>query len=336
MDLTVIIVNWNGRPHLFETLDALTQQTLQPKRIVVVDNGSEDGSEADLRALEMPHLVKVFKDTNLGFAGGNNAALPHLVGEAVALLNNDAVPDPNWLAACAESLQERPDVGMVACKIVRKEMPSVIDKCGHLMYPDGLNRGWGTGEQDDPRFQSSREVLWPDGCAAIFRREGIDDVGFFDEDFFCYGEDADLGFRMRWAGYRCVFNPQALVYHRHSASLGKFSPYKAYLIERNRWWVLIKNFPISWILWSSVATMIRYGYNLVSLLFGKGSASGFQSEHGSGSLVWTLIKANFDGIRGIPKAWRKRRAIKRRITSKEMKAILRTYKISAREITLQD
>lgn len=336
MEISVVIVNWNGRPHLRDTLAAVRAQTLAPKRIVVVDNGSTDGSQDDLAHIDWPNLKVVFLDRNTGFACGNNAAWPHLVGDAVALLNNDAVPEETWLEQAAGALLSASDVGMVACKILRMRDRGVIDKCGHLIYGDGLNRGWGTGFPDQQQFDQRQEALWPDGCAALFRLSSLREVGFFDEAFFCYGEDADLGFRMRWAGYRCIFEPTSRVFHHHSASLGKFSPYKAYLIERNRWWVLIKNFPISWILWSPVPTALRYAYNLRSLLAGKGSASGFQSEHGATALIKTLLKANIDGILGIPQAWRKRKQGLRRLNSSEMAEILKQFRISAKELTMED
>lgn len=336
MEISVIIVNWNGRPHLTAALTALRQQTLKPKKIIVVDNGSTDGSEKDLANLDWPELKTIPLDHNTGFAAGNNAAWPHVEGQAVALLNNDAVPHPDWLKHAADALESDERVGMIACKIMRIATPEVIDKCGHLIYGDGLNRGRGTGETDSATFQHRQEALWPDGCAALFRVQAIEEAGFFDEDFFCYGEDADLGFRLRWAGYTCLFEPKALVFHHHSASLGKFSPYKAYLIERNRWWVLIKNYPISWIFWSPVATFVRYGFNLRSLLAGSGSAAGFQSQHGSWALAKALLKANLHGILGIPRAWRKRRLMLRKVQSRDIINTLQKYRISAKQITLQD
>lgn len=336
MEISVVIVNWNGRPHLQQTLVALRQQTLAPKTIIVVDNGSKDGSAEDLAALQWPELKLVFLPENTGFAAGNNAAWPFLQGQAVALLNNDAVPDPRWLECMAEVLKSEAEVGMVACKILRFDQPQEIDKCGHLIYADGLNRGWGTGRLDQGTFLERQEVLWPDGCAALFRKAALEEVGFFDEDFFCYGEDADLGFRLRWAGYRCIFEPDAKVYHHHSASLGKFSPYKAYLIERNRWWVLAKNVPFRLVLLSPWFTLVRYGYNAVSLLSKKGSASGFQSEHGSWSLIKALLKANWHGLLGFPRHWRKRKQLVRRISDSEMLEIMMKFKITARSITLED
>lgn len=336
MQISVIVVNWNGRPHLAATLAALRGQTLRPQKIIVVDNGSTDGSEKDLAELDWPELKTVLLDRNTGFAAGNNAALPHVEGEAIALLNNDAVPHADWLMHAADAMASDGDVGMIACKIMRLSAPHVIDKCGHLIYSDGLNRGRGTGETDGATYQHRQEALWPDGCAALFRRRAIDEVGFFDEAFFCYGEDADLGFRLRWAGYRCLFEPKALVYHHHSASLGKFSPYKAYLIERNRWWVLIKNYPFSWILWSPVATLMRYGYNLGSMFMGSGSAAEFQSQHGSLALAKALLKANLHGILGIPQAWRKRRQVMRKVKGREIVETLKKYRISAKQIALKD
>lgn len=333
MKVSVLIVNWNGAEVLPSCLAALRRQTRPPDQIVIVDNGSRDESVQWLE--QQSHIDVVRLDNNRGFAGGNNAALPILNGDIVALLNNDAEPEPQWIADALPAFEDEM-VGMVACKIMRLEEPQVIDKVGHLIYPDGLNRGRGTGQRDEGQFDTTQAALWPDGCAAFFRLAAIAEVGFFDEDFFLYGEDADLGFRMRWAGYDCRFVPSSRVLHRQSASLGRFSADKVYFIERNRWWVLIKNFPISGVLLSPLHSLRRYLLNAWSMLRGKGSAASFQRQASAWALLKVLIKATWHGLRYTPRMWRKRRQRVMRITARQMKRLLRQYRISAREITLAD
>src|SRR4029077_18651180 len=123
------------------------------------------------------------------------------------------------------------------------EEPRRIDKAGHLIYPDGQNRGRGSGELDAGQYDRIEEVLWPDGCAAMYRREMLDKIGGFDEDFFAYADDAELGLRARIAGWRCLYMPKAVVYHHHGSTLGRFAPERLFLIERNRIWLAAKLFP---------------------------------------------------------------------------------------------
>ena len=334
LKVSVVIVNWNGRHLLPACLAALKSCRPGPDQVIVVDNGSEDGSVAYLEACDWPPLQTLFLPSNTGFSGGNNAALPLVTGDIVALLNNDAEVAPAWIGSVLP-LFEDPQLGMVASKVLKHGNPAEIDKAGHLMFPDGLNRGRGTGRPADD-FSLVEEVLWPDGCAGFYRKTMIEEIGFLDGDFFLYGEDAELGMRARWAGYRCLFQPHSLVYHRQSASLGKFAPQKVYYVERNRLWLLIKTFPLSALLCSPWFSLQRYAMNLVAMLMKRGAASGFQKNHNGGLLLRTLLKALWHGIRGIPLMWRKRGRVLRRIDARAMKALLRRHRISAREITLQD
>ena len=336
--VSVLIVNWNGLDLLSPCLTSLTRQRVKPHEVIVVDNGSTDASRTFLEDYQRQQLLPLkllFLDENTGFSGGNNAGHELVTGDVIALLNNDTQVDPDWIAAAIEPFED-PSVGMVASKILRMDRPDEIDKVGHLIYRDGLNRGRGTGLPDDGRFSQQEEVLWPDGCAGFYRQAMLDEIGFFDDTFFLYGEDAELGMRSRWAGYRCIFQPQSKVFHQQSAGLGRFSPAKAYYVERNRIWVLIKTFPLDWILISPFFTLVRYLLNIVSLLTKKGSAAGFQESHSAMTLATTLLRALWHGCRGIPKMWQRRKAVLRRINNRQMKAILHRYRISARELTLQD
>ncbi len=333
--VSVLIVNWNGRDLLPDCLAALKAQRSPPQEAIVVDNGSADGSRAFLEGYDWPSLKTLFLDRNTGFSGGNNAGLPLTSGDVIALLNNDAAPAPEWIER-ALPLFDDPSVGMVACKIVRRRQPDRIDKAGHLMYPDGLNRGRGTGQVDRGQFDRVEETLWPDGCAGFYRRSMLDEIGFFDDDFFLYGEDAELGMRARWAGWRCLYQPESLVYHRHSASLGKFDPKKAYYIERNRMWVLVKTFPLGMILLSPWLTLWRFAWNGASLVSGRGSAAGFRRERSAGALALALAKALWHGLLGAPRMWAKRKTLIRRVDAKQIKQLLRRGRISARAIALED
>lgn len=333
--VSVVIVNWNGARVLPSCLESLNRQSRPADQIIVVDNGSTDGSANWLKQLKGANLVRVFLDTNTGFSGGNNAALPHVTGDVIALLNYDARPHRDWIAA-ALPLFEQERVGMVACKSLCLDDPSQIDKAGHLIYFDGLNRGRGTGHKDDIRYQCGEEVLWPDGSAGFYLKSAIDEVGFLDEDFFLYGEDAELGMRLRWAGYRCLFQPRSVINHEHSVGLGKYAPKKVYYIERNRLWLMVKTFPLSMILLSPWYTALRFFFNGLSLLKGRGAAASFNESHGKGPLLKALVQAVWDGLKGVPKMWSKRKRYPKRMSTAEMKKLLNAHRISAAEITLTD
>lgn len=333
--VSVIVINWNGAGYLEECLNGLKAQTRPPHEVIVVDNASRDVSVAWLKSQSWPPLKTLFLDENRGFSGGNNAGFALVTGDIVALLNNDAVAHPDWIAKGVQPFAE-PRVGMVACKALRAAEPSTIDKAGHLIYPDGLNRGRGTGQADTSRFNVVQEGLWPDGSAGFYRKSMLDEIGFLDDDFFLYGEDAELGMRAQWAGFTCVYQPLSFVWHRHSGSLGKFSSKKVYFVERNRIFLLVKTFPWTWILRSPAYSLARYVMNLASVVKGVGSASGFRREHSTASLAGVFFKSSLHGMLGIPKMWRKRRGLVRRRTNSEMVRVMRRHRIGLRELTWID
>ena len=246
--VSVVVVNWNRRELLRCCLRSLARQSYQDFEVLVVDNGSTDGSSALAEQAEFQgrhHWIR--NAENHGFCAANNQAIRRARGTYIALLNNDAEADPGWLAALvgalAGALERNPRIGMAASKVLSFSNRGVIDKVGHVIYPDGQNCGRGSGEQDRGQYDQPEEVAWPDGCAALYRKQLLDEIGGFDEDFFAYGDDAELGLRARIAGWRCLYVPQARVYHRLGATLGRHSERRAFLIERNRIWLAVKLFP---------------------------------------------------------------------------------------------
>jgi len=333
MKVSVIILNWNGQHLLPDCFESLKRQTYSNFEVILVDNGSTDGSVDYLKSLDFTFLKPLFLDSNRGFAGGNNSALPLVEGEIIALLNNDARPTPTWIAAAVARIQNGAD--MVACRILKAD-GKTIDKAGHLIFRDGLNRGYGTGRLDGADFDQALEALWPDGCAAFYRREIMDRIGFLDEDFFLYGEDADFGFRARNAGFNCMYEPESKVLHLQSASLGKFNPQKIYYVERNRIFLLIKNFPLDWIALSPWYTLKRYLMNVFSIGSGRGAAAGFSREQSKLVLARVLLHATWSGIVGIPKMLRKRRNFQAQISRRQLKQLLNRFRINTRSLTLDD
>lgn len=299
-----------------------------------MDNGSTDESAAFVREKWGPLISKIIENNeNVGYARGSNQGIHASHGEYIAFLNNDVRLDPRWIAEMVSCAGLHPDAGMYACKILLAHDLSLIDNTGHLIYPDGLNFSRGRLEKDRGQFDRIEEVLFPSGAASLFHRTVVADAGGFDEDFFAYGDDADLGLRARLRGWSCVYVPKAVAVHRHSATAGEYSAFKAYLVERNRIWVAVKCFPAAALAFSPFYSAIRYVYQAYGVLSRQGAAGQFPRPLG---LLWTLFRAWAGALKGLPKMLAKRRMIRRgrKLTSREFSSLLKRFGIGARAIAL--
>ena len=239
---TVVVVNWNGAHLLPGCLDALRKQDTDDFETVVVDNASTDGSVALLRR-DYPWVRVLETGKNLGFAGGNNAALRDLATPFAVLLNNDAVPEPTWLSATLAAFDD-PKVGVVTPKILflqRSGAFDVVNNAGGIVLTNGDGADRGFQEVDRGQYDERTEVFAFCGNGAAFRREVLEQVGLFDEDFFLYYEDTDLSWRVRAAGWRIRYEPAAVLRHHHAASSGEWSPLFTFHVHRNRLLMLTKN-----------------------------------------------------------------------------------------------
>ncbi|MGB7620779.1 MAG: glycosyltransferase family 2 protein [Terriglobia bacterium] len=333
--VTVIVVNWNGCDLLRESLFSLRRQTYPNFHVIVVDNGSIDGS-LEMLENEFSGFAYLIKNSrNHGFCRAVNQAIQASQSQYVALLNNDAEARPTWLEEMVRAVERAGDIGMCASKILKYNQPNVIDKVGHLIYLDGQNRGRGTDQTDHGQFDREEETLFPDGCAALYRRSVFDTVGLFDEDFFAYGDDAELGLRARLGGWRAVYSPWAVVLHHHSQTLGAFSPEKIFFVERNRLWLAVKLFPLSVLLLNPYYAGLRFLVGLAASLFRKGPAGDFAQEYSSPRLIWTVLRANMAAMIGLPQMWKKRRKVRggKRLSDVELRRILSQHRIGLMELT---
>ena len=335
--VSVIVVNRDLAERLRQCLSSLVSQTYSPFEVLVVDNASSDKSRSIARSFPDERVRLIALESNQGFAGGNNAGMRVACGQLIALLNNDALPDRFWLERLVRAMQSSQEVGMCASKILFFQT-DVIDKAGHLMYPDGQNRGRGTGEKDRGQYDRLEETLFPDGCAALYRRGMIEAVGGFDESFFAYGDDADLGIRCRWMGWKCLYVPDAVVYHHHSSTAGRYSAQKIYWVERNRFWLAVKNFPLPLLILNPLLTVNRWVWNLCAALVGRGAAGNFLREASLGMLLLTLVRAYRDAFYRIRAVWKNRRRVRqsRRISDRDFYRLLFRFRISARIVAFQD
>jgi GT2 family glycosyltransferase len=336
----VVVVNWNRRELLRACLDSLARQTHRNFEVVVVDNGSNDGSPELVRELAagFPAPLRLIANReNRGFCAANNQGFAGATAEFIALLNNDAEAEPAWLEALIETIGAADDVGMAASKILVWEDPRRIDKCGHLIYPDGQNRGRGTGQVDRGQFDRVEETLWPDGCAALYRRAMLDDIGGFDEDFFAYADDAELGLRARVAGWRCLYTPRAVVRHHRGATLGLGSARRLTLIERNRVLLVVKLFPWSLLWLNGGYFLARIAAGLWAALRNRGELRHYPGLRGRIAAAMALLRGTVSALPLIPRMVRKRRqmAARRRLRPFQIRRLLLAYRISLRELAEQ-
>lgn len=236
---SVIVPTWNGAHLLKACLDSLAHQSYAPLEVLVADGASSDGTP-DLLASDFPRVRLVRLRRNRGFAGNVNAGLRAARGDVVALLNNDAQAEPDWLAACVETLLSQPDLGAVASKVLYADRRT-INSAGDLLGRDGAPRQRGVGLPDGPAWDRVEPIFGATGGAAVYRRAMLADVGLLDEAFFMYLEDVDLAFRAQLAGWGCVYQPAARVYHQGGATAS--GPLASFYNGRNLIRLLAKDVP---------------------------------------------------------------------------------------------
>jgi GT2 family glycosyltransferase len=331
--ISVIIVTWNRRSFLHACLASLTRQTGPEFETIVVDNGSQDGS-AEMAESEFSARV-IRNSSNRGFCAANNQGIAAARGEFIALLNNDAEAEPGWLAALYRACSRSPKFGMAASKILVWEDPRRIDKAGHLIYPDGQNKGRGSGALDTGQFDREEEVLWPDGCAAMYRKEMLDCIGGFDEDFFAYGDDAELGLRARIAGWQCIYTPDAVVRHHRGATLGKDSAWRLELIERNRLLLALKLFPWSLLWLNPFYFAVRLLAGFAAAWRGSGDTAHYPGLRGKWTMAMALMKGDWGALRLLPRMLRKRAQLRgiRRLSPGEVRRLILSHRLTLRETT---
>jgi GT2 family glycosyltransferase len=244
--VSVVIVNWNGRQFLEACLNAVAGQDGVSAETILVDNASADGSVAFVRE-RFPWVSVIALPENRGFAGGNNAGVREARGRFVALLNNDAVPQPGWLQALVSGIDEQTGLALVTSRIVYMHDPNVIDSAGDSMLASGGAFKRYHGARVEMAGESA-EVFGVCGAACLMPKHVFDELGGFDEDFFASHEDVDLSYRARLLGYRCGYVADAVVRHHGSATIGRISTFAVFHGQRNLEWLYIKNTPISLLL----------------------------------------------------------------------------------------
>ena len=294
--VAVVVVNWNSGQLLRRCLAALTSQTTTADRIVVVDNASSDDSIAAIEG-RYPHVAIIRLDRNTGFAAANNHAVSRLNDVAwIALLNPDAFPNADWLARLLDAAHQHPEYQFFASRMLLDEDASRLDGTGDTYHVSGAHWRRSHGQKANGRDVKQEEVFSPCAAAAIYRRDTFLDADGFDESYFCYSEDVDLGFRLCLTGHRCLYVPEAVVRHVGSATTGGLhSDFSVCYGHRNLVWTYFKDMP--WpLFWLYLPQHILL--NVVSLVY--------FSLRGQARVIF---RAKWDALKGLPRILRERRRV---------------------------
>ena len=296
--ISIILVSWNSAGHLPYCLESLARQTFRNFEVVIIDNGSTDGGISDLdRKYPELDLSTKHLGSNQGFAVANNIGAHIARGRWLVLLNADAFPESNWLEQLVHTAQDNPQYTSFSSRQIDAITPDFLDGAGDAYHVSGFAWrryiGYPTKDYGDEQV----ELFSPCAAAAMYLREAFLDVGGFDEDFFSYFEDIDLGFRLQLKGYQCLYVPEAVVRHIGSATFGERSDFAFYHSHRNLIWTFVKNMP-STMLWRYLPAHLMANLIYVS----------YYTLKGRGKVLW---RAKYDALKELPKFIRKRREIQR-------------------------
>lgn len=289
--VSVIIVNYNGMKFLKRCIPSLLAQSYPEIEIIVVDNNSIDDSVGYIKK-EFQSVKVIVNKENFGFAKGNNIGIKYAKGELIVTLNNDTEVVPTWIEELVSTMNSDKKIGMCASKMLFMKDPNTINSTGMCISRSGACWDRGMFEHDDGQYENIEDIFGPCAGAAMYKKEMLEEIGLFDEDFCAYMEDSDLAFRGRLAGWKCLYVPKAIVYHMHGGTAGYMSDYSVYYGNRNIIWNFAKNFPtrllitcLPWMIGRNIAVILYY------ILKGYGK---------------TILRSKIDGFKGIPKMLAKR------------------------------
>ena len=305
--ISVIITSYNSAAHLPRCIESLAAQTFQDFEVILVDNGSGDSSVLSEQMSLFPfHLHIEQLPNNLGFAPANNLGVRLAKGKWVVLLNADAYPEPEWLQNYVRVAEKSPEYSGFSSRQIQYTAPHLLDGAGDVYHISGLAWRNGYNLQSHNYGLEQKDIFSPCGAAALYLRDEFLRLGGFDESYFSYFEDVDLGFRIRLEGGKCLYVPEAVVYHVGSASTGKRSDFSVYYGYRNLIWTFVKNMPspLIWLLLPLHILVLSFFIFYLTL-------------RGQGKMIW---KAVFDALRGLPIVLKKRKTIQKNktISSREL------------------
>ncbi len=298
LTISIVVVCWNSANYLPRCLDSLVAQTDHDFEVIVIDNGSSDNGTAGLEE-KYPGLDLLVRrlESNRGFAAANNLGAGLARGEWLALLNADAFPESVWLEKLLQAAKQHSEFSAFSSRQLRADDPRFLDGAGDAYHVSGMAWRRFIGYPAERFGLEPVEVFSPCAAAALYKREAFLEVGGFDQDFFSYYEDVDLGFRLRLYGYRTLYVPDAIIHHVGSATFGQRSDFAFYHVHRNLIWTFIQNMP-SRMLWKYLPAFLLA--NLIYLVY--------YSVQPIGRAIW---RGKWDAIRGLRRALMKRKEIQR-------------------------
>lgn len=302
-----MVLNYNGKRYLDECLSSLAKQTFRDIEVIVVDNASTDGSIEHIES-NFSWVRLVINKENLGFAGGTNSGIRAAEGEFILTLNNDARADSCLIEHLQKPMVDS-KVGVCAAKMLLAD--GRINSTGICLSRSGAAWDRGMFELDTGQYEAQEEVFGACAGAALYRREMLDEIGLFDEDFFLYMEDVDLAFRARLAGWNCIYVPKAKVFHYHGGTAGAGSNLSVYYGNRNVVWYAVKDFPTRLLITSLPFILAR---NLAVIPY--------YALRGQGRVI---LKSKLDALKGATQMLRKRRDVVRRANDSEIERFVKTW-----------
>lgn len=293
--VSIIIPHWNGKHHLPTCLEALRRQTYSHMEVILVDNGSTDGSQAFLHEA-YPEVRLLELGRNLGFTGACIAGYRVARGEFIVLLNNDTEADSGWLEALIDGFRRYPQAGSIASKLLLFDRRNHFHAAGDFYRLDGIPGNRGVWQQDKGQYNVEEEVFGACGAAAAYRRRMLDDVGFLDDAFYFSCEDIDLAWRAQLRGWRVMYLPRAIVYHKLKATGGSVTG--SYYDGRNFLYVIWKNYPLSLLrrYWRQIV-QAQWRISLAALASWRGQAARAR------------LQGQLAGFAGLGHMWLKRRRV---------------------------
>lgn len=331
-NVVVTIANWNGMDFLEPCLQSLFAQTLKPYKVIIIDNGSTDGSNEWIQK-HYPNITLIELDHNTGFAFPHTLAISEALKDEAAsyilTLNNDTELTPTFIEEMVACAQKHPDAGGIQGKILHASNRDLIECVGVLIHPDmsGFNKG--QKQKDSQEWNEELEIMGPSASAALYTRKSLEvtalprpaetvttkngdtlslERDYFDRRYFAYYEDVDLLWRMRLAGFSSWYTPKAIAYHHHSGTGITASPFKAFHIHRNHFYNIIKDAPLPFLLIAALLLPIRYIMLVLAVLKGRGAASRLSQnvQKGIDSNVSNIKKGSsqFSMIGIVLRAWK--------------------------------
>ncbi len=306
---------------------------------------AEAGGRKEKKITDSPSnrkLTIIKNEKNYGFAEGNNIALRYSFKDSsiryIVTLNNDVIVDSNWLNEMMIIAERDNKIGSVMPKVLHYDSPHLINTTGILITGDGSGANRGFLEKDNENFSIIEEIFGPSAVSTLYRKKTLENIKvrgwYFDPDYFVYNEDTDLAYRMMLCGWKSIFTPRAITYHKHSATSGTYSAFKSYYSQRNRWWTSFKNYPFSYVIYSYFYYVVKMVLIFRAYKKGEGRAPIFVKKLSFKKIIYILLKSFFDAHKELPALIKKRREIqgKKVINKKTMKDIFKKYSIKISEI----